>query len=231
MQTQAIGDPGSRTSGPTWARIDGPVAVATSVDRERSNPMPEQSDESPGKDDGGVLSPDELDISDEENVVELEEGRYVISPGGREPKVPDPFEETQPAPGSTEAEADASPELTEEDVHDWIEARLESADSKYAFDVTASFEGRIGQKALFSNDVVTTFENLVVWYATHAGSDTPVEDVLGILLVESNLSVRFPAESLLSFAEAHGLDVDDSIETLLEVARESGGVRFSAGDG
>ena len=195
--------------------------------------MTDDPADEPTPEDGGVLSPDELDISDEDSVVEIDEGRYVISPGGKEPRVADAPAEDPPSSRSEidETEPDATDELTETEVHEWIEARLEGADSKYAFDVTANFEGDLAQKALFSNDVVTTFENLVVWYAQHAGGDTPVEDVVGILLVESNLSVRFPPEMLLAFAEAHGLDGEDSIAALVEVARQAGGLRFSASDG
>lgn len=192
--------------------------------------MTDDPADTPAEDDGTVLSPDELDISNEENVVELEEGRYVISPGGGEPSVPERPEPSPEPAGSDPGEGDSVADLTEAEFHEWIETRLEAADSKYAFDVTASFEGRISQKAMFSNDVVTTFENLVVWYAHHAGGDTPVEDVLGILLVESNLSVRFPPDSLRAFAESHGLDGQDSLESLFEAARDAGGVRFSAGD-
>lgn len=179
-----------------------------------------------GADDGAVLSPEELDISDEESVVEIEEGRYVISPGNRGPSVPGGPPDESDHTDADGAGAGSDGELTEADVHEWIEARLSAADSKYAFDITANFEGRLSQKALFSNDVVTTFENLVVWYATHAGGDTPVEDVLGILLVESNISVRFPADSLSRYAESQGLDETDTLEALYAAARESGGIRF-----
>jgi len=193
--------------------------------------MPEDAEDGSTADDGTVLSPDELDISDEENVVEIEEGRYVISPGSREPKVPSGLKDPPDRSGMEgEDSGDSGAELTETDVHEWIEARLAGADSKYAFDVTASFEGHTSQKALFSNDVVTTFENLVVWYATHAGGDTPVEDVLGILLVESNLSIRFPAESLGRFADSLGLEADDSLDDLFAAAQESGGIRFLGGN-
>lgn len=193
--------------------------------------MSEDSQDPASPDDGAVLSPEELDISDEENVVELEEGRYVISPGGGEPNVSNSADPS-PEPASSDlVDDDPAPDLSEADVHDWLETRLDAADSKYAFDVTASFEGRVSQKALFSNDVVTTFENLVAWYAHHAGGDTPVEDVLGILMVESNLSVRFPADSLRTFAESQGLHGQDSLESLFEAAREAGGIRFSAEHG
>lgn len=189
----------------------------------------EPTDESPPED-GTVLSPDDLDITAEDSVVELDDGRYVISPGGSEPNVTGQSgrQSGSPRPG---VEKISSPSLSEDVVHDWLKARLDAADSKYGFDVTARFEGSVSQRALFSNDVVTTFENLVVWYATHAGSDTPVEDVLGILLMESNLSIRFPPESIQAFARAHGLDGDDSLEDLFDVAREAGGIRFSRDNG
>ena len=183
-----------------------------------------------------MLSPDELDITSEDNVVELDDGRYVISPGDREPNVSDvpvPEDETSPEDGTSRTMVeDRSParELSEDVVHDWLEDRLEAAESKYAFDVTARFEGSVSQRALFSNDVVATFENLVVWYATHAGSDTPVEDVLAILLMESNLSIRFPPDSLRAFASAHGLDGSDPLERLFAAARDAGGIRFPPGD-
>lgn len=192
--------------------------------------MAKDQEDGSASDEGAVLSPEELDISDEENVVELEEGRYVISPGSHEPKVPSGLDASSEPSATGDEPGEPGDELTEADVHEWIESRLRDADSKYAFDATASFEGRISQKALFSNDVVTTFENLVVWYATHAGGDTPVEDVLGILLVESNLSIRFPAEALKRYAATQELDEDDSLEALFAAVRESGGIRFEAGN-
>lgn len=181
-------------------------------------------DESP--DEGAVLSPDDLDITAEDAVVEIDDGRYVISPGGGPPSVPETTERS--AEPTTRADEDAVgvPELSDDVVHEWLADRLRASDSKYAFDVTARFEDTVSQRALFSNDVVTTFENLVIWYANHAGSDTPVEDVLGILLLESNLSVRFPVDSLRAFAAAQGLDGTDTLEDLFAATTSSGGIRF-----
>jgi len=188
--------------------------------------MTENTDQSSDADEGAVLSPDELDITDEENVREIGEGRYVISPGSGPPNVKD-AEAMAPESGSRDP---ARPDdIDIDDVHGWLQSHLESSSSEYAFDVTARFEGRVKQNALYSNDVVTTFENLVSWYAHHAGGDTPVEDVLGLLLLESNLSVRFPVESLVAFAEDHELEESDSLAALFEAARESGGITFRPG--
>lgn len=175
---------------------------------------------------GAVLSPDELDITAEDAVVEIEDGRYVISPSGEQPRIADP-ENVDPAPAK---DPSTGPSVSGEAAHGALVERLRMADAKYGFDITARFEGTISQRELFSNDVVTTFENLIVWYATQAGSDTPIEDVLGILLLESNLTIRFPAESLRAFVAAEGLSGTDSVEDLLEATREAGGIRFPPDD-
>lgn len=188
--------------------------------------MTDNTDDSSESDEGAVLSPEELDITDEENVREIGEGRYVISPGGGPPNVRE-AEANAPEPAETDPERPDDVDI--EEVHDWIAAHLESSSSEYAFDVTARFEGRVKQNALYSNDVVATFENLVSWYAQHAGGETPVEDVLGLLLLESNLTVRFPAESLVAFAESHDLERSDSLAALYEAVRNAGGITFRSG--
>ena len=192
--------------------------------------MTDDKEDESAPDDGAVLSPDELDITEEEGVVELDEGRFVISPGGNQPNVSPPQPNPPDRNERDEGDRSQTVELSEDAVHEWLERRLESADSKFAFDVTARFEGEVAQRSLFSNDVVTTFENLVVWYATHAGSDTPVEDVLGILLMESNLSIRFPPESIEVYASAHGLDEEDPLSDLFDLVRQGGGVHFPPDD-
>lgn len=176
---------------------------------------------------GAVLSPEELDITDEENVREIGEGRYVISPGGGTPNVQDP-EALAPEPG--DADPARPNDIDIDDVHEWLQTHLESSASEYAYEVTARFEGRVAQNALYSNDVVATFESLVSWYAHHAGGKTPVEDVVGLLLLESNLSIRFPPEALVAFAESHGLEDSDSLATLYDAARDAGGVTFEPGN-
>jgi len=182
-------------------------------------------------DEGAVLSPDELDITAEDAVVEIDDGRFVISPGGGQPSVPAASKRPAEPTDGVDEDPTGVTELSDEVVHRWLEDRLRAADSKYAFDVTARFEDSVSQRELFSNDVVTTFENLIIWYANHAGSDTPIEDVLGILLLESNLSVRFPIESLRSFAEAQGLDESDSLRSFFAATKQAGGIRFPPKDG
>ena len=63
-----------------------------------------------------------------------------------------------------------------------------------------------------------------------SGGDTPVEEVIGILLLETNLSIRFPVESLMRYVDSMGLEADDSLEDLFAATQESGGIRFLGGN-
>lgn len=175
-------------------------------------------------DDEGALTPDDLDITDDERVAEIEEGRYVISSSGERPQVPDEGED----------EGDTSDEsgfvtVTDEAIYEWLRNNVESAEARYGFDVTAKFGDSVRRQELFSNDVVTTFENLLVWYSQHVGKDTPVEEALGILLMESTVPVRYPASTIQDLVSSHGLEPDDSIQELLDAVAQSG-VRFPPDD-
>jgi len=217
---------------------------------------------SPGRDDeptpadaedGRVLSPDELDISDDERVKELDDGRYVISSG-------DPIADTGSEPSSVESGThEATPELrgdtsdsrptprsppepepepesgrtteptsaiAREDVHEWLSEDLGNANSRYGFDITASFDGSTSQQRMVSNDVVTIFETLVMWYAQQIDRNTPVEEVLGLLLVEANVPVRYPAASLKRTLKSEGLTPEDSIGELLKVVDANDGLEM-----
>ena len=174
---------------------------------------------------GTVLSPEELDITADQHVVELDEGRYLISAedDARLPQGPiddldvgTPASSPDPAHGALDAEA----------VHGWLADRLQDADSRYGFDLTAVFEGQIVRQELLSDDVTATFENLLVWYAQHVGGDTPVEDVLGILLARSRAPIRVPPNAVRDIAGAYGLEGTDRLEDLFAAIDRDGGLRF-----
>nr|WP_227374071.1 hypothetical protein [Haladaptatus halobius] len=55
---------------------------------------------------------------------------------------------------------------------------------------------------------------------------TPVEDVLGILQVESNVRVRYSPRCFRGVLEAHVLSPDDSIADLFEAIRGTNGPVF-----
>jgi len=202
------------------------------------------------EDDGRVLAPEELDISDDEHVAEIEDGRYVVSPNdpigdvdgidtSGSPSSSSDTVRAGPTGPSSESElssaeqsdasappADSGPtrpaELTEADVEAWLRDSFETADSRYGFHVTATFDGRVSQRRMMSNDVVTIFESLILWYAQHIDSETPVEEILGILLTESNVPISYPTERLSSLVKAHGLGPEDSIADLLERVDDDG---------
>jgi hypothetical protein len=225
-------------------------------------------------DEGKVLSPDELDISESEHVEELEEGRFVVSPDGppnpnrdkiegssetsqnsqseshqheekpeqhTQQSEPQRKQQSQPRPSGRgggqqppthdqrnpprrDQQPTAVSGLTEQDVHQWLRRDFEQSSSKYAFDVTATFEGTVSQRKMASNDVVTIFESLMLWYAQQVDSNTPVEEILGILLMESNVPVRYPPESIHKLVKSSNLTPDDSIRDLLTEIED--GVQF-----
>ncbi len=217
--------------------------------------MPPGPDEKPtggDPEEGPVLSPEELDIAEDERVKELDDGRYVVSSGdpiadtGSEPigqiegKTADdrptpPEPDTDPEPTGTpaapatpepEPEPESDPELTAQTVHDWLSDDMQAANSRYGFDITAAFDGGVSQQRMVSNDVVSIFENLVMWYAQQIDRNTPVEEVLGILLMEANVPVRYPPDAIVRTLKSTDLSPDDSIEDLLDAVREDEGLEL-----
>ena len=184
----------------------------------------------PGSDDsnpedGKILSPDELDLEEDEHVTQLDESRYVVSPDARddrsrEPTMPEPEPEPDPEPEP------AAPSFTEATVHEWLAEQMDESTASYGFDVTAKFDGEVDQQRLTSNDIVTVFETMMLWYGRQLDGSTDVEDVLGILLSESNVPVKYPPGSIESLARSAGLSPDDSIADLIEAIEERDGATF-----
>jgi outer membrane biosynthesis protein TonB len=209
-----------------------------------------------GPEEGPILSPEELDITDKESVRQIDEGRFVVSPNSETEPKPDPEPETEPQPtrdrersserhsqterrtqqpepdraqpaqpgpsASDRQEAD----LSEAVVHDWLRGRFEQRQSRYAFDVTATFDGSVSQRQMASNDVVTIFESLMLWYGQQIDSNTPVEEILGILLMESNVPIRYPPESVRNLVKSAGLSPEDSIRELLAAVEDDDGLKL-----
>ncbi len=182
--------------------------------------MPPDDDPPNDPDEGPVLSPEDLDITEDDNVTEIDDDRYVISPSGTDP-VP-----TEPTPDPSATPDDpSSADLTEDEVHGWLADKFHRAEAVYGFDVTAKFDSDVHQHTVLTNDVVTNFENLLRWYARHAGGETPVEEVLGLLLVEADTAVQYPPAALEATIAALDLDRTDTIGDLLD-RLEDGNFRF-----
>jgi len=195
--------------------------------------MPSDSDESVSER-GRVLTEEELDLTRHDNVNELDDGRYVVSTG-------DPMSDedaqrradaidaraTADATSDDQDDADDDPQLTEMDVNRWLEDHFRGIDAQYGFHATAKFDDGVSRHQVVSNDVVTSFESLLIWYAQHVGGGTPVEEVLGILLAESNVSVRYPVGTLTGLLKRYDLDRDDSIGDLIQAVSDEDAVALS----
>ena len=178
--------------------------------------------------DGKILSPEELDISEDEHVTQIDEGRYVVSSEVRadEPPVSSVAEDPDRDDAQQAPQEAAAPEFTDSNVHEWLAEQLEESNARYGFDVTAKFDGGVDQQQLVSNDIVTVFESLLLWYARQLDGSTPVEDVLGILISQSNVPVRYPSSSIRELVGSTTLSPDDSIADLLEAVDERDGLEL-----
>ncbi|MGM0372441.1 MAG: DUF7500 family protein [Halobacteriota archaeon] len=191
--------------------------------------------------DDSVLTPEDLDFREEEEVAELDESRFVIGAEGR-PDVDKSTMGTTPegdhrqsipnaeAPTQTPKQQGSagteSQELRGSDVKRWISANLRRTDSQYAYRLAAKTGENVSHQQLASDDIGMAFDGLLMWYAQQVGDGTAVEDTLGILLTESNVRVRYPVTGLLAYLEAHDLDPEDSIGDLLKTVREHDGLVF-----
>jgi len=201
-------------------------------------------------DEGKILSPDELDITESEHVERIDEGRFVVSSDARVPRPDDdqpsqsssresdqtppdragpnadPDPEPQPRQSRQSRKPPTEPELSQEAVHQWLKKSFTENPSRYGFDVTATFDGSVSQRRMASNDVVTIFESLLLWYAQQVDSDTPVEEILGILLMESSVPIRYPPQSLKQLVKSSDLGPEDTIADLLAAVNDEDGVKL-----
>jgi hypothetical protein len=211
-------------------------------------PSDVEPDDGGNPEDGPILSPEELEIAEDEHVTQLDEGRFVVSPNARQqnehPQQSRPVSNQQSDPSQTEPQQPAKRDqpsgserpqqsrqqrerdLSREEVHEWLRESFAHGGSRYGFDVTAAFDGSVSQRRMASNDVVTIFESLILWYAQQVDNDTPVEEILGILLMEANVPVRYPPESLKNLVKSTGLGPDDTIADLLAAVDEDDGVQL-----
>ncbi|MFC7079984.1 DUF7500 family protein [Halorussus caseinilyticus] len=203
--------------------------------RDTDERVPLRPDEAKGSDDGSALSPDELDIEEEEQVVSLDDDRYVIGTDDR-PSVPDDAggggstgESSAAVPAADDDPTDDAPPAGEVDsgaVKQWLEDDLQGVSAQYGFHVSAKAEDAVSHQQMFSDDVGTVFDSLLRWYAQQLTTETAVEDVLGILLTESNVRVRYSPSCLQAILEAYDLGPDDTIADLFEKVQDDRGMVF-----
>ncbi|USZ68136.1 hypothetical protein NGM10_15570 [Halorussus salilacus] len=199
-------------------------------------PMPDGGRDA---DERSALSPDDLDIEEQDKVVALDQGRYVIGTDER-PSVPESDADggaagDGEATASGEAAARAGGERGESarggpadsaEIKRWLEDDLRGTSARYGFHISAKSEDAVGHQQMFSDDVGTVFDSLLRWYAQQLTTETAVEDVLGILLTESNVRVRYSPSCLQAILEAYDLDPDDTIADLFEAVQDDRGMVF-----
>jgi hypothetical protein len=189
---------------------------------------------------GRVLSPNDLDITDQEEVEELEEGRYVVSAGDGPPNVPDDQGRSQGEgrQGGKHSEQQggarqggSAPDApgagggmqSPEAARNLLDEELGRTRSRYGIDVVGRFDGEPARHRTVSDDVVATFENLVLWYARQVSDDTPTEEVIEILLREASVVPDPGTPNLKELLEKHDLTPHDSIaELVAAITQESG---------
>jgi hypothetical protein len=189
---------------------------------------PDDSDQNDKKD-GPVLDPEELDLSERDEVAELGDDRFLISSSGPAQDVSDHIRDSEPEP-EPEPDTQPSPESVQVDakaVSRWLAESMTDNGFDYGFDATLKFDGSVVRHRMVSNDVATTFETLMLWYARQVGGDTPVEETLGILLAESDMPIKYPTKSLAGILRQHDLSPEDSIADLITAVNDAGGVSFS----
>lgn len=121
-----------------------------------------------------VLSPDHIDV-DDEHVQPLDENRYVVSP-----------DEGSSPSSSTGDENTADSERTSGDEP----GALADLDGAYAVALQARFESERDDIRIETSDVSVAFESLLHWYAGKVADDTPPEEVIAVLLANSDLDVE-----------------------------------------
>ncbi len=191
----------------------------------------------PGSDEGRILGPDELELTDKDGVEQLDEGRYVVSADGTPPDVDSGSdgslrdEPTEPMPNTaaptenTTQPVERQP-LDETRIQEWYEQQLKRSPTEYGYYISMKAGTDTTHHTVHSNDITTAFNDLLVWYARNIDTEMPPGAVLGILLSEANVPIQFPVKNFEEFLLDQGLSTDDTIEDLLATLRSNSRIVF-----
>jgi hypothetical protein len=129
----------------------------------------------------GILHPEDLGVEDEEKVEPLDENRFLVSTES------DPIPES---PDRDEDQDDVRHSEAEEVLGSGVSTTpLSAIDEYYGVDVDVKAEDTVASTRIVSNNVVETFEELLLWYAHQVDDSTPPKEVIEILLAESGFEV------------------------------------------
>jgi hypothetical protein len=129
--------------------------------------------------DQGVLNPEDLDVEDREEVDAIGENRFVVSTSE------EPLEDSPPL---DEGHDDESPEDPPDDSTQ-VEASLGAIREQYAVEMASKMERDVATTRIASDNIVEVFEEFMLWYASQLDDSTPPEEVLRILVAESDLEL------------------------------------------
>jgi|GEM_PF-6967629 len=177
-------------------------------------PDPDEDTEALPNSDKGVLSPQDLE-PDKNYSVEIDDGRYVVSSTGK-PDVgsADESELEDHDSGRSTPNRSASEEPTAEDP---------LPNSEYSYSITLSVEGNRLETTVAHDDVSDSFAEYVAAYVDLLSEDTPKDEAIGLLLHASSVDVKIPSAALEEAVRSLEVSKDDSVENLIEAARDSGG--------
>lgn len=183
---------------------------------------------------GGVLSPEELDFTESPYVAEVSDGRYVVSADHSPPSVP----EDRDVPGENSSDEPRSRSGTErrretdrtgasvdrgqrsvrspESARSILAEELDRVDSRLAIDIVSRFGDETVGHRITSDDVVRTFDNLVLWYAQNVARSTPTNRTASLLLAKSEFTAAPSPNQIRKTAVKHGLNRSSTIGELLE---------------
>lgn len=143
----------------------------------------------PEEPEDGVLEPEELDVERREEVREIGDNRYIVSTdedggggGSSMPDSPDPSTDRRTRPPEDTPDPSERAPATEP-------TPLAALDERYVVDLTAKVDAGVAETRIGSDSIVETFEETLLWYAEQIDDSTPPEEVIQILLAESNLDV------------------------------------------
>ncbi|RAW43927.1 hypothetical protein DQW50_17135 [Halorubrum sp. 48-1-W] len=206
--------------------------------------------------DARPADPDDLDFTDDENVVEIGEGRYVVGTDGRpnvrrrapdpepgpgpadgsgfrSPATPSPADEREPvagdrggAGGSHSTGDSGDGNVDRRAVSRWLAESFDDDGFDYGVDVTLHAKGSTARNRMVSNDVTATFDTTLSWFVANAGSGTDPAEALGLLLVAADSPIDLPPVAIKRFAASQGLTANDSIGDLVRAAEDAGGFRI-----
>ncbi|MFD1599437.1 DUF7500 family protein [Halobellus rarus] len=162
----------------------------------------------------GVVRPDELDYTSSERVAELSDGRYVVATDS------DDAPSADGADGAGESDGDSAPDDRGTLARQQMARYVSERDSDYGFALTAAFDGEVAQHERFTDDVAAGFGDLVTWYVEQIDTEASPAEAIGILLLASETSVTYPANTLAAVLREHGLTMDNSIAELIEALRD-----------